>query len=110
METLIASAAEDHVALESLCASVLEDTDALDEHGFDLFDIAVKHISSPSHSCAEALLVAVSEHAAAREAYCMVMEAFATLRAPPLQLLLLKALANVLPRLSANGVTLWRRA
>ena len=90
-------------ALSSLCAAILEPPleDLIDERSFDVFDAAARHMSRSPECTAlsEKLLAGVATHASAREAFCMLMEALGTKVQPAAQLLLLRMVSQVLPRL-----------
>ena len=88
-----ATAAVQAAALSSICELSPED---LDNNSFDLFDAAMCHIGHPA---AKKLVIQLATAASAREVFCMVMEAFGKHSRPSVQLLLLQALATVLPRL-----------
>ena len=94
-------------ALSALDAELLPsapataDDSLFDEKSFEIFDAALHHAPS-SAACLQAsqrLMLALAERASAREVFTMVMEALTSQRPPAVQLLLLRTLARVLPRL-----------
>ena len=91
-------------ALTSLAALARADAHAelLDARSFDFFDAALAHgsMSSECLKAAEVIIGTLARSANPREVICMVFEAFGKAPSPPLQLLLLRAVPTVLPRLT----------
>ena len=91
-------------ALTSLAALARADAHAelLDARSFDFFDAALAHgsMSSECLKAAEVIIGTLARSASPREVICMVFEAFGKAPSPPLQLLLLRAVPTVLPRLT----------
>ena len=105
LPSLLAAAKQSPDAISAVCTFLLLPeikSELLDEYSFDIFDAALPAAAAASPAClqhSERLLFALAENASAREVFTMVMEAFSTQPAPLVQLLLLRTLAKVLPRL-----------
>ena len=88
--------------LASLTELLLPAGELIDALSFELFEPVLAAHGGKDPSCradAERLLLGLAEAANARELYCLVMEGFGIHPAPPGQLLLLRLLALLLPRI-----------
>jgi len=88
--------------LASLAELLLPAGELIDNISFDLFEpvLAAHGGKDPAcHADAELLLLGLAEAANARELFCLVMEGFRIHPAPPGQLLLLRMLSLLLPRI-----------
>ena len=83
-------------AMLELCEVAADD---LDERSFEVFDVAMQHAAT-CLAVSTQLMLKLAETASAREVFCMIMEAFGKRTTAGVYLLLLRALAVVLPRLS----------
>ena len=88
--------------LASLAELLLPAGELIDNISFDLFEPVLAAHSGKDPAChadAELLLLGLAEAANARELFCLVMEGFRIHPAPPGQLLLLRMLSLLLPRI-----------
>jgi len=107
-ETLAAAAAAGHVEQLAQLVVLLNQQDqatreaTYDALSFEIFDAAAAHAGEVAPTAArhaESLMLGLAADASAREVFCMVLEGFGKYRAPRAQLLLMRSLAVVLPRL-----------